>query len=159
MIVKWPGVVKANTTNETPVIIEDFFPSILQMADIQNADIKQKIDGQSFVPALKGDKMNGNRSLIWYYPHRWLSQEGPGINYFSAIRKGKWKLIYNLKKQELELYDLSKDIGEHNNLALKNKKVTKKLASSLTENLKKWDVKLPIFKEGGFAAAWPEDLL
>ena len=35
MIVKWPGVVKAETVCNEPLIIEDFFPSILEIAGVK----------------------------------------------------------------------------------------------------------------------------
>ena len=74
MIAHWPGVTKAGTVCEQPVLIEDFFPSILQLAGVR--DIEQVggvIDGQSFVPLLKGehDKSRDNRPLFWHYPNHW----------------------------------------------------------------------------------------
>ena len=49
LIVKWPGVTTADTSNEEPVIIEYFFPSILEMAGIKNNQTIQTLDGVSFV--------------------------------------------------------------------------------------------------------------
>lgn len=54
MLAYWPGVTKPSTVINDYVIIEDFFPSILEMAQIEPNPIIQKIDGQSFVPILKG---------------------------------------------------------------------------------------------------------
>ncbi len=160
MIVKWPNVVKAGTRMDSPVIIEDFFPSILEIAGVNNASIIQKVDGESFVSLLKGKgPLSNERSLLWHYPHRWLNQEGPGINYFSALRQGKWKLIYNFKKQELELYDLSKDIGENINLAKKEKSITKKLAKELTKRLKSYSTVMPTVKATGKSLAWPDEII
>lgn len=160
MIVKWPHVTKPGSKVNAPVIIEDFFPSILEMAGLKNQKLQQDLDGKSFVPLLKGaDNINKDRLFVWHYPHRWLPEEGPGINYFSAARMGDWKLIYDYKNQKLELYDLINDIGEHNNLALKKPEITKKLAKELSGQLKKWNTIMPTYKENGKPVAWPDELI
>lgn len=51
MMVYWPGITKGNSTCHQKVIIEDFFPTILEMAGIKNYTTKQTIDGVSFVDA------------------------------------------------------------------------------------------------------------
>ncbi|WP_164111588.1 MULTISPECIES: sulfatase [Sphingobacterium] len=160
MIVKWPGVVKANTRNHQPLIIEDFFPSILEMAKISKPKLLQQVDGVSFVPLLKGAKfMHDNRSLIWHYPHKWTPQDGPGINYFSAIRRGKWKLVYDYRRETLELYNLSEDLGEQVNLVRQQTGIATQLAAELTDQLKKWGALMPTTKESNKAVAWPDVIL
>ena len=57
MIVKWPEVVKSNTFINQYVIAEDFFPSILNMAGVSNYKTMQLVDGKSFVPLLKNNKI------------------------------------------------------------------------------------------------------
>ena len=42
---------------------------------------------------------------------------GPGIEPFTAIRRGRWKLIYFHDGSRFELYDLRNDPGETRNLA------------------------------------------
>ena len=43
--------------NATPVIIEDFFPSILELAGVKKGiHTPQVVDGKSFVPFLKGKR-------------------------------------------------------------------------------------------------------
>ena len=55
LIVKWPGVVKEGSDCNEPVIIEDFFPSILEIAGIKKySQPEGKVDGISFVPMLTG---------------------------------------------------------------------------------------------------------
>ena len=58
LIVKWPGVVKPDTVcNDDYMIIEDIFPTFLEMAGAKK--FKQAdgaMDGVSFVPLLKGKK-------------------------------------------------------------------------------------------------------
>lgn len=158
MIVQWKGKVEAGTRSDHPVIIEDFFPSILELAGITDPQYLQQIDGHSFVSVLEGKKRHRPEPLIWHYPHRWQMDEGPGINFFSAVREGDWKLIYDHKKEKLELYHLKNDIGEHKNLLNEQNKVAKRLAASLTKHLKKWKASMPIYKATGKAIPWPDEV-
>ena len=159
MIVKWPGVVEEGSVVGQPVMIEDFFPSILEIAGIKANDLIQEVDGKSFVPLLKGERYaHKNRLLVWHNPHRWSNEEGPGINFFSAIRQGKWKLIYNYKSEKLELYNLDKDLGEVWDLADKERKTTKRLAAELGDYLRKYEAQMPIYKTRGKAVPWPDEI-
>jgi arylsulfatase A-like enzyme len=160
MIVKWPNIAKAGSVIDEPVIIEDFFPSILEMAGIEKKELVQQVDGKGFLPLLKGQNyLHKNRFLVWHNPHQWTSPDGPGINYFSAIRQGKWKLIYDYRKGKLELYDLYKDLGEQVNLAEKEKKAAKKLSQELTRQLKGWKTVMPTFKATGKSVLWTDEVL
>ena len=45
-----------------------------------------------------------------------MGASGPGIEPFTAIRQGKWKLIFFHDGKRYELYNLEKDIGETNDV-------------------------------------------
>ena len=162
MIVKWPGVTKPNTINSNPVIIDDFFPSILEMAGVKKYKIVQKLDGQSFVPLLKSPQQKEKeRPFIFHYPNKWINlgeNEKLGINYFSAIRMGKWKLLYNMRNQSFELYDLSKDIREENNLVDENPSEVKRLSNILGKTLKERGAQMPVSKATGKAVSFPDEI-
>ncbi|HPT21088.1 MAG TPA: sulfatase-like hydrolase/transferase, partial [Bacteroidales bacterium] len=72
MIVKWPGKVKPGSKCDDYLLIEDFFPTILEMAQVKNYKTVQTIDGKSFVPMLlqKGTTAL-NRDLFWHFPNNW----------------------------------------------------------------------------------------
>ena len=163
MIVKWLGVTRPNTVNANPVIIDDFFPSILDMAGVKHGEINQNLDGQSFVPYLKNPQLKEKeRPLIFHYPNKWINlraNESLGINYFSAIRYGKWKLLYNMRNQQFELYDLSKDISEKNNLADQDPAEVKKLALIFGQTLKNRGAQMPVEKATGKAVPYPDEVL
>lgn len=158
MLVKWPGTVKPGTVTDQYVIVEDFFPSILKMAGIEKYTTVQKIDGRSFVPVLKNNKYaDTSRPLIWHYPNNWIPQAGPGINYKSAIRKGSWKLIYDMRTGKNELYNLKDDIGEANDLSMILPEKAKEMAVLLTRELKRSNALMPFFKESGKQVPWPDE--
>lgn len=168
MIVKWPGVTKPNSINKNPVIIDDFFPSILEMSGIKQRNIIQPLDGQSFVPYLKNPQLKAaDRPLIFHYPNKWTnlrSEENSdvnylGINYFSAIRFGKWKLLYSMRNQTFKLYDLSKDIREENDLSDQNPAEVKRLATLLGTTLKTRGAQMPVVKASGKAIPFPDEVV
>ena len=147
MIVKWPEVVKSNSTIHQYVIAEDFFPSILAMAGVSNFKTIQKVDGKSFVPLLKNNTITDtNRILVWHYPNKWVDGDGPAINYKSAIRQGSWKLIYDLRNGHKELYNLSYDIGEHFDLSMQQPAKTKQMSILLKDILEKNNAPMPSYK-------------
>ena len=158
MIVGWPGVVKPGTSTDDFVMIEDFFPTILQMAKINNYETVQHIDGKSFVPLLKDKKPTGNRALFWHFPNNW-GPTGPGIGASSTIRKGDWKLIYFHADQHFELYNIKDDIGEHHNLAGEKQEILSSMAHELGSYLRSVNAQMPTYKASGKQVPWPDEAL
>lgn len=147
MIVKWPNVTKPGSVANQYVIIEDFFPSILEMAQVKNYKTIQKIDGRSFVPILKKPTFKDDtRALFWHTPHKWVPKDGPGINYYSAIRKGDWKLVYSMRTGKKELYNLATDIGEQNDLSAQYPEKVTTLYTLLVNQITNSKAPLPINK-------------
>ena len=158
MIVSWPGKVQADTRCDTPVIIEDFYPTILEMAEVDKYKTPQTVDGVSFMPLLsqKG-KFDSNRSLIWNMPNNW-GNDGPGINFNCAIRKGDWKLVYYYGTGKKELFNIKQDIGESTNLAQQHPDVVKRLSKDLGKRLRKMDGQRPSFNATGLPCPWPDEV-
>lgn len=158
MIVKWPALVKPSTTAKQYIIVEDFFPSILEMAGIHSYQKLQTVDGKSFMPILKNaNYVDDKRELIWHYPNKWIGEDGPGINYFSAIRQGDWKLVYSMRNGKKELYNLKDDAGEQHDLANTYPGKVKLLADLLTKKLKAANAAMPLYKATGRQAPWPNE--
>ncbi len=161
MLVKWPGVTRPASVCRDAVIIEDFFPSILQMAGIDPPQqVGGVIDGRSFVPQLRGNQgLSRGRHLVWHYPNHW-GPTGPGINFCSAIRKDDWKLVYyhdaSRKDGQYELFNLSDDIGESSNLAAAYPERVAELADDLAEKLAKYNAQMPIVKATGQPVPLPK---
>lgn len=162
MIVKWPAVISPGTSTETPVIIEDFFSSILEIAGIDSSNIPQKTDAVSFVPLLKNpDHDLSERPLIFHYPHAWIPispDENLGINYYSAVRMGDWKLIYRLRDQSFQLYNIVTDIEEKNDLKNQHLDKVRQLAQILGETLKSRGAQMPVDKNTGLPVPFPDEV-
>jgi arylsulfatase A-like enzyme len=125
LIVRAPGVTKAGTSCDAPVISTDFFPTLLQLAGAP-LEPQSHVDGCSFLPLLRGEAP-AERTLYWHYPHYHGSTWAPG----SAIRDGNWKLIEFLDEQSVELYELSRDLGERHNLATSHPEEVERLRAKL----------------------------
>ena len=158
MIVRWPGRVKKQSRCDKYLMIEDFFPTMLEMGGIRHYRVPQTVDGHSFMPLLmqSGDPSR-HRSLIWNYPNVW-GNEGPGISLNCAIRHGRWKLIYNYKTGVKELYDINHDISEENNLASAYPRLVKKLSRLLGRELRRMNAQRPVWKATGKPCLWPDEV-
>ncbi len=156
MLLRWPGVVPENTVNDQYLIIEDFFPSILEMARINEFQTVQSLDGQSFVPLLSSTAKAQDRSLYWHYPNEW-GPSGPGIGAYSAVRRGDLKLIYYHQSESFELFDLADDLKEQHNLADEHPVSLRALAQDLTHYLQAVDAQMPAHKSSGQPVAWPAE--
>ncbi len=131
MIIKYPPLIKPNTVNETPVISNDFYPTLLKMVGLPLMP-KQHTGGVSIVPLLQQKSLK-SRSLYWHYPHYGNQGGSPG----SAIRNGDWKLIHWYENDRYELFNLKNDLAEKNNLLTTQPEKAKKLKAELANWLTK----------------------
>lgn len=146
MIVSWPGVVAPGSKCNDYLLIEDFYPTILEMAGIKKYKTVQPIDGISFMPLLKQTRNpSKGRSLFWNMPNNW-GNDGPGINFNCAVRKGDWKLIYYYGTGKKELFNIPDDIGESNDLSAQHPDIVKRLSKELGTYLRKVDAQRPTVK-------------
>lgn len=135
--IKAPGVTKPGSTCGTPVIHNDFYPTILQLAGLPLAP-QQHLDGASLMPLLKGGEL-APRPLFWHYPHYGNQGGEPS----SIIQKGDWKLIHYWEDNRHELYYLPDDIGEQRDLAQQEAARTAQLWVELQAWLKDTGAKIP----------------
>ncbi len=121
---------------DEPVISHDLYPTLHSMAGI-SINNSEEIDGVNISPLFNENKELNRKEIHWYYPHYHGSGWIPG----AAIRQGKWKLLEFYETEKLELYDLSKDISEKNDVSILYPEKTKELKNKLQELLKKNNAK------------------
>lgn len=121
--VTWPAKIKPGTRSNFKAMSMDILPTLCDAAGVK---VPQKIDGRSFWPTLQLKKQVELRKL-WFFCRR----EG-GTRYqgktIEAVHRGPWKLLHNSPFEPLELYNLTTDPQEQNNLAKKNRKVFNELS-------------------------------
>ena len=97
------------------------------------------VDGVSLAPLLtKGTKPDRD-TIFWHYPH----YHPGGATPYSAVRTGDWRLVHFYEDGRDELYNLSADVGEKNELSAKEPEVAKALRTRLDGWLKSVDAQLP----------------
>ena len=159
MIVSWPGVVEEGSKNANRVMIEDYFPSILELAGVSEYETVQTVDGKSFVDLMRDPSLTRDRVVIWHYPNRWGESQdrAEGYSSWSAIMKGDYHLLYFWENQERRLYNIREDIGEEHNLALEQPELALQLAQELTDSLKAYGAQRPTITATGEYVPWPVD--
>lgn len=149
---------KPNTKTDQNIIIEDFYPTILEMAGAKPKGKSQVIDGVSFVSTLKGAKTdNEKRPIIWNYPNDWGVVDA-GTNFFTGIKLGDYKFIYFYDNRPAELYNIKEDIGEKHNIIKEKPEIAKKLAKQLSDALKEMNAQRPS-KPDGTLIPYPDEVI
>ena len=188
MVVYWRGKVAAGTRINTPVVAEDLYPTILEMAGVDSFQSVPQIDGQSIVRLLTdgstavrkamdegvitsqqqandfqiAEEISGidpQREVLAHYPHQWKPYQLRDIDYMSSLRKGDWKIVYRHREQTLELYNIGDDITERNDLSQSHPDILRQMADALTAKLNGYDVLLPTFRATGEEIPMPNELL
>lgn len=131
---------KEAATSDVLTVGYDLFPT---MAALCNVPVRGQLDGKSLVPALqnKKDKTLAKREIYWHKASERPTSTGDYLS--SAIRSGKYKLIDFYTQGRVELYDLSKDLSERDNIASKNPKLTQKLLVKVQNWRKELNVNMP----------------
>ncbi|MGI9242417.1 MAG: arylsulfatase [Verrucomicrobiales bacterium] len=118
MVVRWPGVIQAGGVSDAVWSFTDMMPTL---AGLTGAELPGNLalDGVSVLPTLHGEPQPqlAERFLYWEFFERGFGQ---------AARWGNWKALRKGQGDSLELYDLSKDIGEANDVAAANAGVVEK---------------------------------
>lgn len=126
LLVKWPGKIMAGTTSDHISAFWDIMPTL---SEITGDEAPSGIDGISFLPVLLNkDGQKEHEYLYWEF-----HEQGGKI----GVRMGNWKAVKRdidkTPQQATELYDLSGDIGETNNVASANPEIVKKMEEIMKE--------------------------
>ena len=154
LIISWPGVTKAGSVCDTPVISMDLYRTLLEIAGAPDAANKG-VDGVSLVPLLRQTGRLQRDELFWHYPHYQHYQLG-GTSPYGAIRAGDFKLIEFFDDMRVELYNLKEDIGEQNDLAAKLPEKVDQLRTRLHAWRQEVGAQMPV-RNPAYDPSRPED--
>jgi arylsulfatase A-like enzyme len=122
MIIRYPGKVKPGTTCDLVWAFWDFLPTA---ADIAGAKTPPNLDGISIAPTILATAQPQKQHEYLY----WEFHEG---GFKQGIRMGDWKAVRLGTKQPVQLFDLSKDIGEAKNVAEEHPDIVQKVTGLFT---------------------------
>ena len=125
MLVRWPGKVKPGSVSDHVSAFWDILPTF---AEISGSEKPVTTDGISFLPELLGKKQKEHEYLYWEFHE----QGGK-----TAARMGRWKAVKrDIDKDpqgKIELYDLSSDEGETNDISASHPDIIKRMEEIMKE--------------------------
>ncbi len=158
-MVRWPGRVPAGATSDAPFIGTDLLPTL---AAASGAALPRGVtlDGRNVLPLWLGaraGRAEAERAFTWHFPYYHpetgfaASRPTIGVDDFavsqtfpqSAIRVGEWKLVHFYEDGRDELYRLSADPSEQNNLAAREPAKSRELRARLDIELRAARARLP----------------
>ena len=119
MVARWPNKIAPGSNSDHISAFWDWLPTL---CDVAGAEIPEQVDGVSFLPTLTG---SGEQEQ-----HEYLYWEFPSYGHQQAVRWGSWKGVRQQMSKgnlALELYNLSKDMGEQKNVAVDHPEVVAKI--------------------------------
>ena len=113
-LIRYPNKLEANSTFDFPISTLDLLPTFF-VAGGGEVDSLKDIDGVNIIPHLQGQIADRpHQTLFWKKEIR------------AAVRDGDWKLL-RYSDRPAELYDISMDVAEQNNLAAEYPEKVKEL--------------------------------
>ncbi len=116
-IAYWPGTIQPGETNATTITL-DVFPTLLKLAGVESP-AGLKFDGMNLSPLLLDGAPLPARNLFW------------GTAKQRAMRDGEWKMVTTANGGKVELFNLSVDKSETNNLAARYKDRVKQMQQAI----------------------------
>ena len=116
-LARWPGKIRPGQVSDQVCAFWDLLPTL---AEIAVAKLQRTSMGSLFVPAFRGQKLPERPYLYWEFHEAGFSQ---------AVRLGNWKGVRRKNRQApIELYDVTSDVGENQDVAAAHPDVVKQIA-------------------------------
>ncbi len=159
-IVRWPGRVPAGATSDAPFIGTDLLPTLAAGAGAALPG-GVTLAGRTALPlglGARAARLEAERAFTWHFPY-YHPETGfaatrltIGVDDFavsqtfpqSAIRVGEWKLVHFYEDGRDELYRLTADPSEKNNLAAREPAKSRELRARLDAELRAAKARLPM---------------
>jgi arylsulfatase A-like enzyme len=128
-LASWPGHIRSDSTMDGMIHVDDLYPTLTGLAGASTGNSKP-LDGLNVWATVSQGAPSPRTEIVY------------NVEKFRAgIRQGDWKLIWRTPLPEaIELYDITSDPSEKNNLAVANPKqaaALKKRANDLAATMEK----------------------
>jgi len=125
MLAYWPGTIAAGSESDHISAFWDMLPTL---SELTGEPVQGGTDGLSMLPTLlgKSEQQKQHEFLYWELYEKMPNQ---------GLRMGKWKGVVKdrRKGQKIELYDLSKDESEQNDVAGQYPEVVEQIRRAMNE--------------------------
>ncbi|QDU78341.1 Arylsulfatase [Polystyrenella longa] len=124
MLVRWPRKIKAGSRSDYIGYFADFLPTAAELTAVTTPE---DLDGISIVPELTGhsESQPQHEYLYWEFYEQGSRQ---------AVRFGDYKAIVEpMYSDNMEIYNVTKDIAEQHNLAIHQPELVKRAKSYIKE--------------------------
>ena len=123
-IARWPGHIASAQVISEPFAFWDVMKTVAGLGETTVG----WGDGASFLRTLLGETQRLSRPLYWEFPIK------NGLGFMQAVRLGKWKGVKitslkgnRAKKKTFQLYDLSVDLSEDNDVAAQHPEIVQEM--------------------------------
>jgi len=140
MAIRWPKKIPPGINSKARITNLDIFPTLYKIINVSKEGLR--LDGIDISPLFTGGEL-APRDLVWHFPiylqaydkqlddgRDPLFRTRPG----TTIISGDWKLHKYYEDEALELYDLSSDVGERNDLS----KINTQKTAELHDKMERW---------------------
>ena len=142
-IMRWPAAIKGGKTIDQPVSSLDFLPTFCALAGIEPPK-NRKLDGTNFLPALHNLPIGRKKPLVWAFYNainehrvalrhdRWKITARLDLPKFQNLHSGNIEAVKAATLNDIEIYDMTIDIGEANNKADDNPRRLKRFTNKIS---------------------------
>jgi arylsulfatase A-like enzyme len=127
--VVWKGNIKPGSSSDRLTLLMDLFPTF---AEITGAELSSSIDGESFLPELKGEVRPPSERTVF-----WVRREGNifGGQAYYAARRGDYKILQNTPYEPIQFFNVGEDPYEQVPLETVESEIYQSLRSALQEHI------------------------
>ncbi len=136
LVARWSGKIDPGQVSDHPCSFADVMPTLAELAGASSR-VPRAVDGLSFVPTLCGESSRQEKHAFMYWEwhlYDWRRRRFLPNGLMQAVRMGRWKAVRHQSDQAFELYDLSQDPGETNNLAARQPEIVRKIEDYIAQN-------------------------
>ncbi len=129
LIVNVPGFSRAGMRTKYLTTGADHYKTLLELCGLPFLK-QQHLDSHSYKKALQKEDHRRKSDIFWNYPTK-EEKRKKGVYCSRAIRRGDYKLIEFWKLNKIELYNLTDDLEEKNDLSESMPEKTQELKAAL----------------------------